>query len=101
MKSSFRNLREIEFVEKWKEPFKKQTLHHFELEVDMSLIEEQQSNEVLNPKNIYGVTPLHITVQFSHLPICKLIIQNAKEKNPTTGLGRNLLETSLGTYLPL
>ena len=82
-------------IENSKEPFKKQTLHHFELEVAMSLIEEQQSNEVLNPKNIYGVTPLHIAVQFSHLPICKLIIQNAKEKNPTTGLGRNLLETSL------
>ena len=78
-----------------KEPIKKQTLHHFELEVAMSLIEEQQSNELLNPKNIYGRTPLHIAVQFSHLPICKLKIQNAKEKNPTTDYGRNLLETSL------
>ena len=79
-----------------KEPIKKQTLHYFELEVAMSLIEEQPY-EVLNPKNIYGVTPLHNSVLFSHVRICKLIIQNAKEKNPITDYGRNLLETSLRT----
>ena len=69
-------------IQNSKEPIKKQTCHYFELEVAMSLIEEQQCNEVLNPKNIYGVTPLHNSVLFSHLPICKLIIQNAKRKIP-------------------
>ena len=84
-----------EKIENTKQPLKKQTLNHFELEIAMSLVEDQQSNEMLNPKNIYGVTPLHIAVQFSHLNICKLIIQKVKEKNPKTDYGRTLLETAL------
>ena len=85
----------VERIENMKEPMKKQTLNHFELEVAMSLIEDYKSNEKLNPKNIYGRTPLHIAVQFSHLSVAKLIIQKVKDKNPRTDYGRTLLETAL------
>ena len=36
----------------------------------------------MNPKNVDGITPLHVAARFGHLEICQLLLTNLKKKNP-------------------
>ena len=49
------------------------------LEICRLIIENVEEK---NPKDHYGVTPLHRAAKEGHLEICRLIIENVEEKNP-------------------
>ena len=41
-----------------------------------------------NPRSNAGVTPLHIAAQRGHFKVCKLIVDDIVDKNPTAAKSR-------------
>ena len=50
-----------------------------------------------NPSGNNGITPLHIAVKEGHLEICRLIIENAKDKNPAASAQKGMPTPQYGS----
>ena len=48
-----------------------------------------------NPKDDYGVTPLHFAAQNDYSKVCLLILKNVQEKNPKCQKGKTPLHFAL------
>ena len=47
---------------------------------------------ILNRRDNYGNTPLHYAAWNGHFDICKYILENVQEKNPSNNVGETPLD---------